>query len=337
MIINKENIRKGIQNPRQGVAFLANYLKRYYNPINLSETILSVGVNSRISRGTHVLECDWDLLIILDTCRVDAMERVAPEYEFIDEVDRVWSRGGSSPEWIAQTFDAEYRDILQNTALLTANPKSEVVLEDREYVPEKHTVHHKRLFRYGKWNLIEVEDLARYERLWKFEPREADGEAVHTATPPRVVTDRGIEAMRNGDYERVILHYMQPHYPYISNAITESRQLCDFEMKPSAMKKHGREKVYQAYLDDLRYVLSDVSLLLENVDAEKVVLSADHGDAFGEYWMYGHDPGRIHPDVRYVPWVETSAEDTGSYEPETEPVETKNVSTKDQLRDLGYL
>lgn len=33
---------------------------------------------------------------------------------------------------------------------------------------------------------------------------------------------------------------------------------------------------------NVRYVLNDVKLLLNNFDAETVVISSDHGDAFGE-------------------------------------------------------
>ena len=44
-----------------------------------------------------------------------------------------------------------------------------------------------------------------------------------------------------------------------------------------------RERAWQAYCDDLQYVLNDVSLLLSNLDAERVVISTDHGHATGEF------------------------------------------------------
>jgi hypothetical protein len=38
--------------------------------------------------------------------------------------------------------------------------------------------------------------------------------------------------------------------------------------------------VWEAYLDNLRYVLDNIEELLQNVDG-KVVISADHGELFG--------------------------------------------------------
>jgi len=153
---------------------------------------------------------------------------------------------------------------------------------------------------------------------------------------PRVVTDRTIDVGRSAEFDRVIAHYMPPHYPWISNAIRENREVKRHEERPSRIPDTSKEQVWNAYLDDLRWVLEDIELLLENIGVDTVVLSADHGDAFGEYRMYGHSPGRIHPKVRTVPWVETTATDEQTYEPTTEPVETRTGQTEAQLEALGY-
>lgn len=328
--MDREMLSKGLSNPTRAY----RYLRSRYHPLYALDN-LSLAVTSRYPVGTHVLDREWDLLIILDTCRVDAMKAVAPEYEFIDRVNRIWSRGGSSPDWIAHTFNSKYKDTLKKTAYLTANPHAETVLDDQDYVPDKHTGAATRFYRYGNWDQVDPTDLGRFERIWKYEVN-SQMEALGGYVPPRTISDRGIDVIRNHDFDRVILHYMQPHYPYISNALEENRDLFEYEEGPINVKKYGRKKVYEAYLDDLRYVLDNVELLLKNVDADRVVLSADHGDAFGEYQMYGHDPGRIHPQVRYVPWVETSAKDQNTYTPTTEPVEQASRSTEDQLEALGY-
>jgi glucan phosphoethanolaminetransferase (alkaline phosphatase superfamily) len=129
---------------------------------------------------------------------------------------------------------------------------------------------------------------------------------------------------------------MQPHSPWVSKAIEENRELHSHEKHPSHVKKDGREPVFSAYLDELRYVLDSVELLLDNIDAPSVVITADHGEAFGEYGVVGHDPGRFHPKVRKVPWVRTSATDKREYEPEMNFSLSTSVSTKDQLKALGY-
>jgi len=84
-------------------------------------------------------------------------------------------------------------------------------------------------------------------------------------------------------------------------------------------------------------VLDDIELLLDNIDAEKVVVSADDGEAFGEYGIYSHYTGSLHPHIRYVPWVTTSATDSESYQPIVEAKESANVSTEENLEALGYL
>jgi hypothetical protein len=84
-------------------------------------------------------------------------------------------------------------------------------------------------------------------------------------------------------------------------------------------------------------VLDDVEILLENVDADTVAITADHGEAMGEWGFHSHNIGCPHPIVRKVPWVTTSATDTGSYEPSLEPEAEVEPDTQAQLKDLGYL
>jgi hypothetical protein len=189
--------------------------------------------------------------------------------------------------------------------------------------------------------MVNVDTLGKCEYLFEYESVGEKGPLGHKegGTPPRYVTDRGIEVARDGEFERLILHYLQPHPPYMARALNEDR----------ALKKHERDwweylgetddknTIWETYLDELRYVLDDVELLLENVDAKQVVITADHGEAFGEYWEFGHKTGSIHPKVRNVPWVETSATDTESYEPEFDPPsQDEDSDLSGQLEALGY-
>jgi hypothetical protein len=83
-----------------------------------------------------------------------------------------------------------------------------------------------------------------------------------------------------------------------------------------------------------------VELLLDNVDADRVVISSDHSEAFGEYGVYGHPIGALHPHVRNVPWAITTANDSGTYTPEIPcPSASDEVSRRDvdeTLEALGY-
>lgn len=326
--------QKGIQTVFRNPHKAYEYLKSYYTPAALLDNV-SLALTSRFPIGTHVLHKEWDLLIILDTCRYDAMQAVSDEYDFIDCVEKFYSRGGSSPDWIAHTFAKTFEKELEETVYVTANPHAETVLQDREYIPNKHSLAAKRFYKYGDWNTVRPEKLKRFEQVWKYDSGHSGEPEVESYTPPRFITDRAIEISRNEDFDRMILHYMQPHYPYISNAIEESRGLRSYEKNPKAVKKDGYHRVYSSYIDELRHVLDEIEILLENVDADKVAISADHGDAFGKYCVYGHNPGRIHPGVRYVPWVETSAVDKGTHTPDFD-YKMSSDGIEKHLQALGY-
>jgi len=325
-------MKKALKNPSKAY----KYLKRNTRPIHLLENPY-LFITSRYPIGNHVLERDWDVLIILDTCRVDALRQVSDEYEFIDDVDRIWSLGGTSPEWIAHTFDRKHREELSKTAYITSNPHAKTVLEDRKPLKE-HPSAARRFYRYGRWDPVKVEELALYDPVFSYQSDvEIEGiDHVGDVTPPRYITDRAISVDREESPERMIIHYMQPHYPWVSRAIRENRELKEWEKNPNRTKTAGWERVFGAYLDDLRYVLDDVRILLNNIEADKVAISADHGDAFGEWRVFGHGPGRFHPQVRYVPWAVTTASDSGEYEPQIKPPKKTDSPTMDQLEALGY-
>jgi hypothetical protein len=298
-----------------------------------------MSVFSRVPIGTNILDREWDVLLILDTCRIDALYRVAPEYNFLskDVISSIWSVGSSSSEWIAQTFTQDRCEIIEDTVYVSGNAWAERVIEGRQ-LPEDHgNCWPKR----GDWNVAYPEDFQLLEQAWKYEPENRYGLAPGHPHP-RYVTDRVIDIMRSDSPGRLIAHYSQPHAPYTANARAEDRdELHNHERAPWDYLKDGgkKETVYDAYLDDLRMVLDDVELLLESIDAETVIITADHGDAFGEYFVpiYGHGIGLLHPKIRRVPWVKISATDEGDYESSLEPSEVPTRSAEDQLEALGYM
>lgn len=106
----------------------------------------------------------------------------------------------------------------------------------------------------------------------------------------------------------------------------------------------GETAVWEAYQENLRLVLADVAVLLSNVDAA-VTITSDHGNALGEWGVYGHPnpPVPIESLVR-VPWVEAAAENTAEQPPEEIEADCVHGHDRDEtettvdqrLRDLGY-
>lgn len=288
-------------------------------------------LTSRMPVGTNIYEREWDLLVVLDACRVTTLRELSDEYEFITDVDSIRSVGSQSDEWMANTFTETWRNEVERTTFVTANGHSKAILLDRNFPPKNHTVP----VTWNRWNVVESDDFDALHMLWKQFHDERLG-----VVPPRAVTDHIVDIYRNDDPDRAVVHYFQPHLPYIADALRTGRKPTRLEREGYEQLERGdatRADVYDRYRDNLRLVLDEVELLLSNVDAERVVITADHGEAFGEGLAYGHPEGFLHPTVKRVPWVETTATDEGWHEPDLEAHESGETDLESHLRDLGYL
>ncbi|MEF8777758.1 MAG: hypothetical protein V5A36_02485, partial [Natronomonas sp.] len=127
--------------------------------------------------GTNVYERDWDVLIVLDACRVDLLRSVADEYAFLGEIERVNSIGSMSKEWMAKTFSDEYVAETANTAYVTANVFSE--------------------------QMLSADQFQELDEVWRY-----GWDETADTVPPRPVTDRAIRAAREVGSERLIVHYV---------------------------------------------------------------------------------------------------------------------------------
>lgn len=290
-----------------------------------------LALNSIASYGTNIYEKDWDILVILDTCRIDALESVKSEYDYINRLDSITSVGSSSPEWIANTFTRDYLDKIQRTAHITVNAHAHKILVERKSLGEYRDFK----FTPSVWNTVYTDDFQHFEGVWEYvsdNPRDR----YH----PKNVTDRAIAIYRQQEPDYMIVHYNQPHEPYLRREFENPDvDLQPWEENPFEYLEQGGDfsKVWRSYIDELRFALDHIEVLLENVDAETVVISADHGEAFGELGiLYAHPIGVPHPVLRRVPWVETSASDQKTYEPQIKETKTENVDIEEQLRFLGY-
>jgi len=263
-------------------------------------------VSSRVDPGSNVYERDWDALVVLDACRVDALEAVADEYEFLDpaDIESVVSVGSSGREWLTKTFTTARRAAVTETAYVTASRYAEPVFEDNVPGPGVPVP-------FG-WPRRKVVDAADFAVLDRARPRGCDDRL--RSVRPSYVTECAIDVGRSSDADRFVAHYAQPNAPYVGRAAREDRELTPVEAAPLTALRNGDaspEHVWELYLDNLRLVLDHVTVLLENLDAKTVAITADHGEAIGEWGVHGHFDGLVAPAVKTVPWVETTATDTG--------------------------
>ena len=271
-------------------------------------------LSGSVDRGKPIYESDWDLLVILDACRFDALQEVADDYGFVENVESRDSVGSYSLSWMKQNFTEDYADEMAKTAMITGNPFTETALD-----PEQFT---------------------HLEEVWRYSWDDEIG-----TIRPRPLTDRAISVARDDDPDRMIVHYMQPHEPFTTHP--------ELQQGPSASDwAHATNKsiwmrvqegdipldvAREAYYDELRMVLDDVEILLNNVDADTAVITADHGEAMGEYGIYGHARGVAIDALRVVPWAETTAVDAGEHNPAGSKSTETNGGQMERLHDLGYL
>lgn len=63
-----------------------------------------------------------------------------------------------------------------------------------------------------------------------------------------------------------------------------------------------REKLKKCYKANLEIVLSEISDLIRELEGN-IVITADHGEAFGEEGRWGHGYHLTTPVLRIVPWL----------------------------------
>jgi hypothetical protein len=243
------------------------------------------------------------------------MKSITDEYEFLTHVGEHTSVGGSSLEWVRHTFTDKYQTDMKETVYVTANPNS---------------------------SHLDPDDFLRLEEVWR------DGWSPEFKTIlPETVTDRAIRLHRNLDPKRMIIHYMQPHTPFVPYPEVDASSVGpgkkgDYGKHITGLStKYSRDELWQFHVDNLRFVLNSLDVLLSNIDGHRTVISADHGQALGENGEWGHSYGSRVDSVRKVPWCITSATDSRSYIPQcdinsSEMTQTDNPSREEKLRYLGY-
>jgi len=165
---------------------------------------------------------------------------------------------------------------------------------------------------------------------------------------PRQLTDRAIDVWRRREevgIDRLIVHYMQPHTPFHSNPewFADVDHSTGWGLGFAELRdgKLDKTEFYDAYLENLLWVLEDVDLFTQNCDAD-IAISSDHGNGLGEWGIYGHPNGIPFDVVREVPWLTVSGTDDGTYIPDLpddyleQTRELEQSAVADQLEALGY-
>jgi hypothetical protein len=215
----------------------------------------------RTNNGIYVVDEEWDNLILLDACRYDVLKEVLGR-----DIDHRLSRGSTTLEWFRENFiDSRYDDIVY----VTANPWVSKVAGNmfHKVVP-----------------------------VWK-DGWDEDLNTVH----PKTTTEYAQKAAKRYPGKRLIVHYLQPHTPYIvKNNLpkTPTKRLEKGQLDPL--------EVWGLYKRSLEVTMPYVYELTDSLNGRTIV-SADHGELFGKKILSlsfaGHPWGIRVPELIKVPWV----------------------------------
>lgn len=261
----------------------------------------------------RVTDETWDVLIVLDACREDLFREVVDTDRF-ESYDSRYTAGSATVEWAEKNFSGQ---AMTDTVYVAGNPVASRGVQ---------TAFH---------SFVEV---------WR-----ESFDSVLGTVPPEPVTAAALEANREHPEKRLVVHYLQPHYPFLGYPELRYAKFGQTEEVTVSEAKEGasdvwealelglvdRDTVWEAYADNLRRVVESVEELLEEVDGTAVVTS-DHGNLLGERVtplripMYGHPPKIHHPALREVPWAVREGSSTDS---ERRP----EAEIEEQLESLGYV
>ena len=237
-------------------------------------------------KGLHVMEEDWDYLIILDACRFDEFAKLN---DIRGDLRKKLSIGSDTNEWKEKNFTGYHGDVVY----ISGNPRIAGNIEQRGFKAGDHF-----------YKVVDV---------WHFGWDERLG-----TVPPNAVTKACLDMKEKYPSKRMIIHYIQPHAPWINKADLlpkkietpndklKDRLVSKIIYKKALEKIRTKELTWDdlrtAYRNNLKLVLEDVKKLIEGLDG-KVVISADHGECFGEKFLFAHPPNIYVRELVEVPWL----------------------------------
>lgn len=233
------------------------------------------------TNAVKVMEEDWDYLIVLDACRYDTFKEVVDE-----RAKYVISGGTATGVWMVWNFREKYKDVIY----IAGNPHFA-------------SVHLKKTLGFNPFYMV--------KEVWDY-----GWDSTLKTVPPEEVTIAALDTLKKFPEKRMIIHYNQPHHPFLSDKELTERDDGTWHTLEGGLwggqkktvwdlARQGEvsiERVKKAYKGNLKIVMKEVKKLKEELPG-RVILTADHGDLFGEYGLYGHGHSLRAEGLVKVPWV----------------------------------
>lgn len=268
------------------------------------------------SSGVDIFEQDWDNLFILDACRYDMFQR---QNTLPGTLESRHSRGSATLEFLLGNFANQ---TLTDTVYVTANPQFYRYRD--EIGAQFHAV--RNVWHDDGWD-------------------DEQGTVL-----PETVVKSAIQAATDFPKKRIIVHFLQPHYPFLESGISLKVGRLGEEDHESPWVRINKgdatvskERIRKAYEANLERVLPHVAELNSELSGRTVVTS-DHGNMLGERSSplpvieWGHPPGIYTESLTKIPWhvieTDSSKEIVAEYN-DSEQLDPDMDAVK-RLRQLGY-
>ena len=168
---------------------IRNIIKNWKHPYFVRNALLYkfLSILYRKNNGFFIFNEPWDNLIILDACRYDFFEEQFNKQKIGGNLEKKISRGCHTISFLSENFNKDkYNDIVY----ITANPHVDLLLKDKFY------------------KIVSV---------WK------DGwDEKEKTVLPETVYEYSLDAIAKYPKKKKIIHFMQPHYPYIGYNIRDN-------------------------------------------------------------------------------------------------------------------
>lgn len=324
------NLYKAVDRPGDAIYHASNLSAKYRQRLKLELARRKKSIALQQSFVDEFVNQDEFILIILDACRFDIFRDVHDSF-LVGDLQNIWASGRWTGEYTQRTWTNQYR-----LTYLTSIPViSDFYFELREsdYRPSGH-----------------FEQLV---PLWDSEWDPSLG-----TVPAEKVTDSALRHASQSDTTRLVVHYAQPHAPYVGETqilpwdekSEDMRELLENDMDTATERiydqiKNGdisKTRLKEAYVANLEYVLQEVVRLVNRVDCP-VVVTGDHGEHLGEDGRYLHEEDSVL--IRQVPWFVVNDSEIGHTEIEPRYKEEQigamthsspSGEVKNRLADLGY-
>lgn len=269
--------------------------------------------------GIDIFERDWDNLLLLDACRVDMLG----EELFGEPVETVESRGSGTIEFLRGNVGD--RD-LTDTVYVTANPQ--LYRNRDQFDPEFHDV-------INVW----------MEDGWDDE---------YGTVLPETMCERTLEAAERYPNKRLLVHFIQPHAPFIGTEAEHSQSHVEvsdedelnlwLKITTGGLSSGDVQQVVENYEENLAVVLPYVKDLLAELGG-KTIVTSDHGNLLGERTSpipvrdWGHPLSLYAEELVSVPWVtfeNGERRDIIAERGNNSSREAADDAVTDRLEQLGY-